>query len=80
MRNIILYTAMSLDGYIADNSGGVDWLGGDNSDPENMGSYSAFIENIDTSLLRTFRCVLSSCTFRYGGSILIAFRAKHHND
>jgi len=51
MRNIILYIAMSLDGYIADTSGGVGWLGGDNSDPENMGSYSTFIENIDTVIL-----------------------------
>ncbi|WP_324824688.1 dihydrofolate reductase family protein [Sinanaerobacter sp. ZZT-01] len=51
MRNIILYIAMSLDGYIADKLGGVGWLGGDNSDPENIGSYSTFIETIDTVIL-----------------------------
>jgi len=51
MRNIILYIAMSLDGYIADRLGGVSWLGGDNSDPENIGSYSTFIETIDTVIL-----------------------------
>ena len=28
MRKISLYIAMSLDGYIADNKGGVNWLKG----------------------------------------------------
>ena len=32
MRKVILYIAMSLDGYIADKQGGVGWLGGDGSD------------------------------------------------
>ncbi len=44
MRKIVLYIAMSLDGYIADKAGGVDWLSGDGSDPENPGSYPAFID------------------------------------
>lgn len=26
MRKVILYIAMSLDGYIADSKGGVEWL------------------------------------------------------
>ena len=51
MRKIILYIAMSLDGYIADTDGGVAWLGGDGSDKENAGSYPAFIETIDTIIL-----------------------------
>jgi len=42
---------MSLDGYIADPDGGVDWLGGDGSDNDNPGSYPAFIETIDTIIL-----------------------------
>ena len=29
MRNVIFYIAVSLDGYIADVEGGVDWLAGD---------------------------------------------------
>lgn len=28
MRNVILFIAMSLDGYIADRDGGVGWLNG----------------------------------------------------
>ncbi len=51
MRNVVLYIAMSLDGYVADKSGGVGWLGGDGSDPENMGSYPDFIAGVDTVIL-----------------------------
>ena len=51
MRKIVLYIAMSLDGYIADKSGGVSWLGGDGSEPENYGSYPKFIDTVDTVIL-----------------------------
>ncbi len=51
MKKIIAYIAMSLDGYIATSEDGVDWLGGDGSDPTNLGSYPAFIETIDTVIL-----------------------------
>ncbi len=51
MRKTVLYIAMSLDGYIADKSGGVSWLKGDGSEPENRGTYPAFYDTIDTILL-----------------------------
>lgn len=51
MRKVILYIAMSLDGYIADKDGGVSWLNGDGSDSENEGSYSEFIETVDTVIM-----------------------------
>ncbi len=51
MRKVVLYIAMSLDGYLADKHGGVAWLAGDGSDPENPGSYPGFMDTIDTVIL-----------------------------
>lgn len=51
MRKTILFIAMSLDGYIADNKGNVDWLNGQGNDEENIDTYSEFIKNIDTILM-----------------------------
>ena len=51
MRKISLFIAMSLDGYIADNKGGVDWLKGQGNDNENIDTYSEFVKNIDTVLM-----------------------------
>lgn len=51
MRKIILFIAMSLDGYIADQEGGVDWLTGQGDDSENVDVYSEFIKEIDTILM-----------------------------
>lgn len=51
MRKTILYIAMSLDGYIADKNGGVDWLEGDGSDTGNEGSYGKFIDTVDTVVM-----------------------------
>lgn len=51
MRNVVLYIAMSLDDYIAGSDGGVAWLGGDGSDPDNPGTYPGFITSIDTVIM-----------------------------
>lgn len=48
MRKVILYIAMSLDGYIADSNGNVNWLSGENGEAEDDGAYAAFIKKIDT--------------------------------
>lgn len=51
MRKVILYIAMSLDGYIAKKNGGVGWLNGDGSEPDAMGSYPKFYESVDTIVM-----------------------------
>lgn len=57
MRKTIVYIAMSVDGYIADKQGGVEWLVGDNAGGGSMGSYPLFIESVDTIVLgyKTYR-------------------------
>ena len=61
MRKAILYIAMSLDGYIADQNGGVSWLVGDGSDSGHPGSYPDFIQTVDTVVLgyRTYHQIVS---------------------
>nr|WP_317407329.1 dihydrofolate reductase family protein [Fournierella massiliensis] len=51
MGKVVLYLAMSVDGYIADEQGGVDWLGGDGSQPDAPGSYPSFYETVDAIVM-----------------------------
>ena len=51
MRKISLFIAMSLDGYIADSKGGVNWLKGQGENDNTNNSYSEFIEKIDTIIM-----------------------------
>ena len=48
---IVLYLATSVDGYIADEQGGVSWLEGDGSKPDTSGSYPAFYETVEAIVM-----------------------------
>lgn len=51
MRKVILFIAMSLDGYIADKRGQVDWLRGQDENADNLNTYSVFVKDIDTVIM-----------------------------
>lgn len=51
MRKVILYIAMSLDGFIATESGDVEWLSGQDATSKETGSYEDFVQTIDTVVM-----------------------------
>ena len=50
MRKVVLYIAMSLDGFIADEEGGVDWLRTEDG-VESTGSWEEFSKTFDTIIM-----------------------------
>ena len=51
MRKVVLYIAVSLDGYIADKDGKVDWIAGQEKDGDDADSYGDFEKSIDTVIM-----------------------------
>lgn len=60
MRKVTLYIAASLDGYIADRNGAVDWLHGQDSGAEDLNTYPDFIKGMDTVVMgwNTYRQIV----------------------
>lgn len=82
MRKVVLFIAMSLDGYIADSRGSVNWLSGQGCDSENLDVYSEFVKDIDTVLMgwNTYHQItteLSPTEWVYGDFITYVFT---HNE
>ncbi len=51
MRKTILFLAVSVDGYLADRRGGVDWLTGQDPGAETQDTFARFREGIDTVVM-----------------------------
>ncbi len=68
-RKIVLYIAMSLDGYIARDNGDIDWLSMVESHDEDYG-YKDFLKSVDTVIMgrRTYDQVLTFWDFPYKDS------------
>lgn len=66
-RNVVLYIAVSLDGFIARVDEDVSWLVGDGSDPHADIGYETFLETIDTVILgnKTYEQVCSWGEYPY---------------
>lgn len=60
MRKVILYIAVSIDGFIADSLGNVDWIRGHNDNYDGDYGYAEFIKGMDTVILgyNTYRQIV----------------------
>lgn len=72
MKKVSLFIAMSLDGYIADSEGSVEWLVGQGDDADNIDTYSEFAKDIDTVIMGGILIIKLLLNFRQmNGFIMI---------
>ncbi len=85
MSKVIVYIASSLDGYVADINGSVNFLNGDGSDSNNMGTYDKFYNTIDSVILgnATYKQIvneLSPDMWPYEDKISYVITSDKNND
>jgi dihydrofolate reductase len=71
MGDVTLYIATSVDGYIADEDGSVDWLdqfGSESAESDATGGFSAFFESVDCLVVgaTTYQQILGFGEWPYG--------------
>ena len=61
MRKVILYIAVSLDGYIADSQKSVHWIKGQDDSAEMLDTYTPFFTSVDTVIMgkRTYEQIVT---------------------
>lgn len=85
MRNTILYIAVSLDGYIADSTGSVDWIKGHDDSIEMEDTFTPFFDSVDTVIMgkRTYDQIvteLSPDQWPYNGATtFVITHTDRHN-
>lgn len=77
MLEIILYIAVSADGFIADQNGGIDWLDKYNTEIEDVG-YHNFYSSIDALVFgqNTYNQVRAFTPWPYAGKMSYVFATK----
>ena len=65
MKKVILYIAVSLDGYIADRNGAVSWIKGQDDSVEPEDTFTPFFDSIDTVFMgkRTYDQIVTPALF-----------------